>query len=227
MRVSPTFFSSAEPLTTAGGEPAASRVTVIVSTAGPFRIEDSLSRTFIAGPRFSPLHLDYPEQAGCYEWTLSIFEVQDILGIHPRDIINQVIDLSDLPNTETVRRMKDGLDIQTRDSETAEISRLAKFAWRQFSDYTQQSLKGLCDNAGVSNRRLEQVFKSTFGVSPKQVQSLLRFEYAVELMQTCKDSLSDIAASAGYSDQSHMTREVRRFSGLSPARLRALLKQIA
>ncbi|MEM7492736.1 MAG: AraC family transcriptional regulator [Pseudomonadota bacterium] len=173
------------------------------------------------------MHLDYPEQAGCYEWTLSIFEVQDVFGIHPRDLTNQIVDLSDLPNTETLKRIKDGLDIQTREDETADMSRLAKFAWGQFSDRTQQSLQGLCDSAGVSNRRLEQVFKSTFGVSPKKVQSLLRYEYAVELMQTGRDNLSDIAASAGYSDQSHMTREVSRFSGLPPARLRALLQQIA
>ena len=52
-------------------------------------------------------------------------------------------------------------------------------------------------------------------------QSVLRFQ---RLLKTAREtgveqSLADLAASAGYADQAHMTRDVRRFADIQPTML--------
>jgi len=56
-------------------------------------------------------------------------------------------------------------------------------------------------------------------------QSVARFQSLVHLASPRNNNrdntraLVQLSADAGYSDQAHMTREVRRFSGVPPARL--------
>src|ERR1700722_3919277 len=79
----------------------------------------------------------------------------------------------------------------------------------------------LSEFAGISNRQMQRRFSAAVGYGPKTFQSILRFQrllyfasrYVGEL------GLAELAAEAGYADQSHMTREVRRFAGKSPGEL--------
>jgi AraC-like DNA-binding protein len=52
-------------------------------------------------------------------------------------------------------------------------------------------------------------------------QSILRFQRVLHLASRfpAASRLAHVAAEAGYADQSHMTREVRRFSRKSPTAL--------
>jgi AraC-like DNA-binding protein len=72
---------------------------------------------------------------------------------------------------------------------------------------------------GLSERQLERRFRDANRVSPKRFASLLRFERALPQLDGGR-SLARIAVDAVYADQSHFSREIARFSGLSPARLR-------
>lgn len=86
---------------------------------------------------------------------------------------------------------------------------------------------------GVSERQLERRFRHRVGVSPKQFARLARFECAVaaanaQLSSTsrapdeasdARPSLAQVAQRAGYYDQSHLVREVREFTGMTPKQL--------
>ena len=75
---------------------------------------------------------------------------------------------------------------------------------------------------GWSARYLSVRFRDEVGVPPKLFAQLVRFRRAVELLAAADPGdLAWVAAAAGYADQSHLSREVRRFSGLSPTGLRA------
>jgi AraC-like DNA-binding protein len=53
---------------------------------------------------------------------------------------------------------------------------------------------------------------------PKTLDRILRFQRFLGLArQSAEPRLADLAFEAGYSDQAHLTREVRRLSGFSPA----------
>lgn len=81
--------------------------------------------------------------------------------------------------------------------------------------------------AGSSVRQAQRRFKHWTGQSRRDLERYVRAQDA--LRRTPPDGLTppaglaDVAADAGYADQSHMGREVKRLTGWSPARLRALM----
>ena len=86
-----------------------------------------------------------------------------------------------------------------------------------------RSIAQLSRWTGFSTRQLQRRFTATVGYGPKMFQSVLRFQRLLHLggASVGQRSLADLSADAGFADQAHMTREVRRFSGGPPT---ALLK---
>lgn len=96
---------------------------------------------------------------------------------------------------------------------------LAGIRW--LSQYPQGRIEQLSQWMGISRRQLHRRFSDAIGYGPKMFQSVMRFQ---RLLKTARESspehtLADVAASAGYADQAHMTREVRRFSNIRPTML--------
>lgn len=69
------------------------------------------------------------------------------------------------------------------------------------------------DHLGIGPRQLERRCQALLGLSPKAFQALVRFQRALAVSTTGPQTLADVAASAGYFDQSHLGREARRFAG--------------
>jgi len=71
---------------------------------------------------------------------------------------------------------------------------------------------------GISSRQLQRRFTTAVGYGPKMFQSVLRFQRLLKLAGSANAprNLAQCSAEAGYADQAHMTREVRRFSGSPP-----------
>ena len=86
--------------------------------------------------------------------------------------------------------------------------------------------RALMSGSGKSIRSLERRIKRLSG----QTRRCLDFYSNVEnlhrlALQKSDSSLADIAFDAGYADQSHMGRAVRRATGLSPARLNQAIRE--
>jgi AraC-like DNA-binding protein len=64
-------------------------------------------------------------------------------------------------------------------------------------------------------------FVEAVGYGPKMFQSILRFQRLLYLSHKghAGETFAELAADVGYTDQAHMTREVRRFAGCSPTAL--------
>lgn len=79
-------------------------------------------------------------------------------------------------------------------------------------------LRDLERGAGLSERQLERRFASSIGVSPKLFARIARFRTAVRRAENHVGRIdwAALAAECGYADQSHLAREFREFSGLSP-----------
>jgi AraC-like DNA-binding protein len=71
----------------------------------------------------------------------------------------------------------------------------------------------------VSERELQRRFADRVGYGPKTFQRIARFQRAVAQLSRGGAGLAATAASAGYADQAHLTRESRRLAGLSPREL--------
>jgi AraC family transcriptional regulator len=78
---------------------------------------------------------------------------------------------------------------------------------------TIHELAGL---VGLSASHFCRVFKSTFGLAPREYVLRRRIAAAQELMLTTSEPLSAIAVNCGMCDQSHLTRSFHRFVGETP-----------
>jgi AraC-like DNA-binding protein len=96
------------------------------------------------------------------------------------------------------------------------------WAWRTLErSGGQVTVRGLAETIGWSERHFINQFYAYFGVRPKAAARSLRFSCACgEVLASPDRELCMIAAQTGFSDQSHMTREFRDLSGLTPAALR-------
>ena len=67
-------------------------------------------------------------------------------------------------------------------------------------------------------KRLLRRFREEVGLRPKALARLLRFERAAALLERSDPpGLARLAATCGYYDQSHLTSEFRRITGVTPA----------
>ena len=66
---------------------------------------------------------------------------------------------------------------------------------------------------GLSARQLHRRCLTAFGYGPKTLGRILRFDRAVALARTGA-ALADVAATSGYADQAHLSREVRELAGV-------------
>ena len=79
------------------------------------------------------------------------------------------------------------------------------------------SISDVADAFGVSERRLERHFKRSVGLSPKTFSRIVRFQSVVRSVQgDPKTDILEAALGLGYYDQSHLIRDFREFSGVTP-----------
>lgn len=80
-----------------------------------------------------------------------------------------------------------------------------------------RSIDQIAVDLGWSRRHLSKHFTSTFGLTPKTMARVMRFERAQRLLRLpTRPSLASVAHACGYADQAHMTRDWREFAGSPP-----------
>jgi AraC-like DNA-binding protein len=83
-------------------------------------------------------------------------------------------------------------------------------------------LHSLASELDVSLRQLQRRFSQATGIGLKQFARIRRFrEAASELAEMTPRPWCHVAIEAGYSDQSHLTREFLQLVGLSPKQMQA------
>lgn len=72
----------------------------------------------------------------------------------------------------------------------------------------------------MSERTLNRRAQQAFGYGPATLRRILRFRRARAML--AGHTAAEVAASAGYADEAHLSRDVRRLAGCTPAQLRRL-----
>ncbi|MDB5489308.1 MAG: AraC family transcriptional regulator [Reyranella sp.] len=86
-------------------------------------------------------------------------------------------------------------------------------------------MAAILERLDVSPRSLRRHCHEAFGYGPKTLHRILRFQRFLDLAKGHESKgLADLAFAAGFSDQAHLTREVRRLTGFTTS---ALLVQAA
>ncbi|HEX4725353.1 MAG TPA: AraC family transcriptional regulator [Pseudonocardiaceae bacterium] len=81
------------------------------------------------------------------------------------------------------------------------------------------SVTDVAGRFGLSERHFRRRFVHAVGYGPSTLVGVLRLGRTMRLLET-RARATEIAAVAGYADQPHMTRELRRLAGVTPGQLR-------
>jgi AraC-like DNA-binding protein len=80
------------------------------------------------------------------------------------------------------------------------------------------SVKQLVEYTGYTERHLERKFKECIGLNPKKFGNVIRLHHFLKLLKNKSDTtnLTAICYDAGFSDQSHLIKDFRKHTGISP-----------
>lgn len=80
------------------------------------------------------------------------------------------------------------------------------------------SVNQLVKYTGYTERHLERKFKECIGLNPKKFGNVIRLHHFLKLLKhkSDKENLAAICYDAGFSDQSHLIKEFRKHTGISP-----------
>jgi AraC-like DNA-binding protein len=86
-------------------------------------------------------------------------------------------------------------------------------------------IDALARAAALSMRGFQMRFRAAVGLTPKEFARLVRLQATLRALDASDADLSALASDGGFADQAHATRELRRVTGLTPARLRSELRR--
>jgi AraC-like DNA-binding protein len=107
------------------------------------------------------------------------------------------------------------------------VDPLVREAVRALMPWHAVNIDALAIHLGLSASQLRRRCLQAVGVSPKVLQRTLRFQGFLALAQAGAtasgrlgaDGVAGLAVDVGYADQSHLSRECLRLTGLTPSRL--------
>jgi AraC-like DNA-binding protein len=79
---------------------------------------------------------------------------------------------------------------------------------------------------GLSERQLQRRSVTSFGYAPKTLQRIVRFQRALRLARAGVP-LAEVAVTAGYTDQAHLSHDVKRLSGVPLRGLVSPVRELA
>jgi AraC-like DNA-binding protein len=217
-------------------------VALIISLGPQWRLIDPVSgvsagtlRTFVAGldETYSLVESEIPGAAIQVDFTP--IGARQLLQLPMHLISKRTTDLTDLLGSQADRLVEQlaetpdwhsrflTLDnfLLSRIRRHSRSTREIDWAWRQL-DLSRGSIRvqKISEQLGWTRKRLVKGFRDEIGIPPKVLARVLRFRRALADFnaQTIVD-FSQLAAECGYSDQAHMIRDFKDFSGLTPAEL--------
>jgi AraC-like DNA-binding protein len=127
---------------------------------------------------------------------------------------NRSVPADDVLGSRQARRLadRDTIDVWIR---SIEPTRLATAAVNLLAT---RSVDAAAEALGVTGRHMRRIVLEQVGLAPKVYQQVVRLQRFVRAVDAGAP-LAAAAATAGYADQPHATRDVRRFARLTPALL--------
>ncbi len=96
------------------------------------------------------------------------------------------------------------------------LPRLAEVI-RYINNSRQGNIKTLADIACLSEKQFSRIFSENIGTTPKDFMRIVRLQRTLSIMQHNQGiGFAQLSYECGYTDQSHMIKEFKLFSGYTP-----------
>lgn len=189
---------------------------------------------FAQGYHTSPIYLGLPPSHFLFGVVLNTAGANRILGLPPGELVQQCIDLTLIDSSF------DSLWYQLAETGSFQEKRMVFSGWildrlsvLSNRDHAFNALFTLSTNRrlsvpSISNwlcyspRQLSRKFYQLTGMNSEQTLLYLKYLKAIRLIHTSDLSLSQIAYSSGFSDQSHCIKTFKIFTQLSPKEYRKI-----
>ena len=152
--------------------------------------------------------------------------LKSVFGIDANELTDQHVCISHLAKTSLSEQLLNGGSLQ---QQVADLSSFLSAQVNRHEDENKQlnyaatalqqgiRLSRVLQDLDLPERRLERLFLSHIGITPIFYARICRFQTSLSLMRQGRfRSLTDIAHSLDYFDQSHFIRDFKLFSGVSP-----------
>ncbi len=87
-------------------------------------------------------------------------------------------------------------------------------------------LEKLADEAHMSVRHFNRIFKENYGTTPFNYILQLRVDHACSLLKNSNLCIADIALESGFSDSNYFSRQFKKITGITPKEYRVRYKLI-
>jgi AraC-like DNA-binding protein len=188
----------------------------VAAVAGAYRRPftfDTRERASIVGVHFRP---------GC---------AGVVLGVPPGELTDRHVDLEALWGRRA-RELRERLCAATTTEQRftiLEAELTARLDQRHAHPVVRYALDALArpqvrvvdfaKRAGLSQRRLIEVFTADVGLTPKRFGRILRFQRATALARSAAIDWTRVAHECGYYDQAHLIRDFRELADVTPSEL--------
>jgi len=82
----------------------------------------------------------------------------------------------------------------------------------------------IAESVGVHPVHLTRVFRRRFGCTVGEYVRQLRVDFACRELSNSRKPLAEIATTAGFCDQAHLSRTLKRFTGMTPFEFRSVFR---
>lgn len=182
-------------------------------------------RVEVAGPSTRWLATGPDGAAGSFGFRMQPGRARLLLDLDLAAIADQLVPLDDVTDHRTAARLREAMipleagpapigTLATFAAQLAEASRWSDAVRRAASEATPA--RDAAATLSGSERSFRRRMLATFGYGYATLVRLDRAHHARSLLRS-GSSIADVAASAGYADQPHLSREFRRLVGSSPA----------
>jgi AraC-like DNA-binding protein len=217
-------------------------VALIISLGPRWRLIDPATgvsagtlRTFVAGLDDTYSLVESEISGAAIQVDFTPIGARQLLQLPMHLVSKRTVELADLLGSQAdrlVEQLAEARDWHSRflTLDNFLLSRIRRYrrstreidwAWRQL-DLSRGSarVQKISEQLGWTRKRLVKAFRDDIGIPPKVLARVLRFRKALAEFnaQTIID-FSQVAAESGYSDQAHMIRDFKDFSGLTPVEL--------
>jgi AraC-like DNA-binding protein len=140
---------------------------------------------------------------------------QEVVGPAHRDLPERLTDAAD--DSVRARLIFGSLRAMSGCPDPTALRLLEHAAARWREDAGSMSVRGLAASMELGERRLQQVFASQLGLSPRAWRRLQRLHSTLRVLRHAGvPQWAQVALRAGYYDQSHLINEFRALCGLTP-----------
>jgi len=121
--------------------------------------------------------------------------------------------------SELYRRLQNDIsDTLPDERDTAALKKMLSFLYRNFSK--KITLKDTAAAGGVCRSTCCAMFRKYLGRPPMDYLNAYRIETAVNMLNTTKENITEIAYSCGYTSSSYFAEQFRQLKGCSPSEYR-------